>query len=142
VIHELLTLMLTEVSIVFELLIGGPNQSHKVNFKELPIEGKVSANVSVFLPSINLPTDFSAGKMSRKEPSSCLLRLSRQSLFRRHQSKGRETVRVATVCASLFSKISQKRFGETSVERTRFLTHLTVSSARLTGRLQLKGRGT
>lgn len=43
VIHELLTLIPTEVGIVFELLIGGPNQSHKVNFKELPRRGKISS---------------------------------------------------------------------------------------------------
>ena len=33
-------MILAETSIVFELLIGGPNQSHKVNFKELPVQGK------------------------------------------------------------------------------------------------------
>jgi len=36
VIHELLTSALAEANAIFELLIGGPNQSHKVNFKELP----------------------------------------------------------------------------------------------------------
>lgn len=44
--------MLTEVSIVFELLIGGPNQSHKVNFKEPPFRGKrISRNF--FFSSVN-----------------------------------------------------------------------------------------
>ena len=43
VIHELLTLITAEAVIVFELLIGGPNQSHKVNFKELPVRERESA---------------------------------------------------------------------------------------------------
>ena len=37
VIHELLTSITAEAVIILELLIGGPNQSHKVNFKELPV---------------------------------------------------------------------------------------------------------
>ena len=44
VIHELLlTSASAEADAIFELLIGGPNQSHKVNFKELPLKGKVSS---------------------------------------------------------------------------------------------------
>jgi hypothetical protein len=31
-------------------LIGGPNQSHKVNFKELPDEGKISSKVFLSTP--------------------------------------------------------------------------------------------
>jgi hypothetical protein len=35
------------------MLIGGPNQSHKVNFKEpLPLKGKISKKTSAFL-SVN-----------------------------------------------------------------------------------------
>ena len=49
VIHELLLLMPTEAGIsFFELLIGGPNQSHKVNFKEPSLSGKGN-NQELFL---------------------------------------------------------------------------------------------
>src|SRR5690606_17763731 len=37
--------MPTEAGTIFELLIGGPNQSHKVNFKELPFREECSSEL-------------------------------------------------------------------------------------------------
>jgi hypothetical protein len=52
-------------------LIGGPNQSHKVNFKELPRGERVQARTSALPSSILIPDIFR--KELRKEPEACLL---------------------------------------------------------------------
>ena len=59
-IHELLRIT-TEVVIAYyiELLIGGPNQSHKVNFKELPFLGeRVPSSTASNLSSRIFPNFF------------------------------------------------------------------------------------
>ena len=51
VIHELLLVPARRLAphILGIMLIGGPNQSHKVNFKEpLPVKGKISKRTFVF----------------------------------------------------------------------------------------------
>jgi len=48
----------------FELLIGGSNQSHKVNFKELPFRGKISIRD---FPELAVNPFFE--KFSKKEPT-------------------------------------------------------------------------
>jgi len=41
VIHELLALIKMPMFVIWNVLIGGPNQSHNITFKELPrLEGK------------------------------------------------------------------------------------------------------
>ena len=52
VIHELLMISVRRLVSFFELLIGGPNQSHKVNFKELPLRGKISSK-NFYLTVVN-----------------------------------------------------------------------------------------
>jgi hypothetical protein len=54
-------------------LIGGPNQSHKVNFKELSPSGEKVANENVTGSSVNLdPKDFLLlpNRYQQKNPSS------------------------------------------------------------------------
>jgi len=67
VIHELLvsmSLIAQRHHCFFELLIGGSNQSHKVNFKELPFRGKISMRD---FSKVTVNTFFE--KFSKKEPT-------------------------------------------------------------------------
>ena len=67
VIHELLNLDAGQSRRpLFELLIGGPNQSHKVNFKELPVEGKSFSKNFGFLSVNNFSEHLDALKTSGK----------------------------------------------------------------------------
>ena len=65
VIHELLTSMPTEAGTIFELLIGGPNQSHKINFKEPSFLGK--GTIMNFPPPSSTHFPGKLEKMSGKE---------------------------------------------------------------------------
>ena len=109
-IHELLigTNPKARSILTWNMLIGGPNQSHKVNFKELPFEGKSFSKDFGFL-SVNRFFRTSATSENWRKRTERLPPLTASALFlARLQSKGRETVQLGADSASLFSKISEK----------------------------------
>gem|GEM_PF-1450530 len=88
VIHELLVSIPSiarRYHYFFELLIGGSNQSHKVNFKELPFRGKISmrnfskATVNSFFEKFSKKEPTALGKIPPPNSSSEAFRGPRRS---------------------------------------------------------------
>ena len=79
-IHELLigTNPKARPVLTWNMMIGGPNQSHKVNFKELPAEGK--SFIKIFLASFVNTFSKDFRKIFSKDFKRSLL-VSRRTVF-------------------------------------------------------------
>jgi hypothetical protein len=114
-------------------------------FQRAPFSGeRDSAETFDSPPSIFFPKTFSDSQKEIAERTKLLasFRYLARLFADRLQSKGRETVRVALVSASLFSQISQKTFGEISVEKNSAFASFRHLRHPFSGRPQPKGRGT
>lgn len=124
----------------FELLIGGPNQSHKVNFKELPTRGKVSTKKFAGR-FVNLFSEKISEKNLRRNRT--LLSLIRHVFdFRRRAVLGGSKENSFTDSVNIFSEDFLDFFRRKTAERTELLASFRSPRCCFSERRQPKGRGT
>ncbi len=124
-------------------MIGGPNQSHKVNFKELPAEGKIS-NKNFRSPVVNLFSEnFLKNFRHRlpKEPNFLSLDPSRLS-FSPARRLGRVEGELVSRLRQYFFRTFLKKFRRISGERTEHLASFALLLSTFSESHRAKGRGT
>jgi hypothetical protein len=88
-------------------LIGGPNQSHKVNFKEPPRRGK-SSSKNFCVSSVNTYSGISENMLAEDQLLAALIRLTARFLPAAQESKGGRNMGLSWGSSRLF--LTQKSY--------------------------------